>query len=438
MFIKLLNVNGVSYLTRRYFQALYVNNKNIKKNVRILTPVLDFKKRLANPKNLEDNLKRRKQQLNVGDLLAQWEIHSAIKAKKMEMECVQKQISSVLKESKNGKTLKQKEDVRRKYTFELEMLREDLQNCASSLDDIDEKFVNEFLSLPNEISKLTPQKEQIISSYGKIANGERQHHLAYEDFIEYYSNTAYYLKGDAAKYHNSLTNYCLNFFRKHNFVDFSNPDFAKTILIEGAGLSLQHFYEVPYELDIHHTNLMHLVGNSSMLSFLGYLIKLQIFPSYLPMQWISTGRQYHRTDQDTFSLYNVSQSSTVQIFEAGTEEQMLVKFDESLNLISQIFQSIEIHFRIVYMPANDLHPAESLSAKFEMFSPHTKHYVEVGNLKYYKDYISKRLLITHVKDRKTNEIDFTHIVSGTVCNLTKTLAIILETNNGVVPNVVAL
>ncbi|XP_055325073.1 serine--tRNA synthetase-like protein Slimp [Sitodiplosis mosellana] len=436
MLIRLLRVNDIFNTPRRFVQALYVGNKNIKKNLRLLTPILDFEHRLSNPKDVEDNLRRRglSEQFDVNDLFSQWEMYSSIKSKKEEIENLQKEASQRLKEAKYGETLKKREDARRKYALELETLAEDLSNCTGALDEVEEKFVKKFLSLPNETNCLTPQEVQIVSSFGTICNEKREHHLAYEDSIEYYSNTAYFLKGDAAKFDNSFSNYCINYFRKHNFIDFSNPDFAKTILVEGAGLPLEKFYEVPHELDVHHTNWMHLVGNSSMLSFLGYAIKLRVWGKYIPLQWISAGRTYSRTNQDTFSLYNVSQSSTVQIFQAGSEEQMLHKFKETLAMITQLFQKLDVHFRILYTPAKELNLAESLSAKIEMFSPHSKKYIEVGNLNYYSDYISKRLLFSYVKDRETNEIGFAHIVSGTVCNLTRILAIILETNNGIVPS----
>lgn len=436
MLIRLLRLNGVLHTPCRFFQALYVSNKKTKKNVRVLTPVLDFEQRFSNPKDVEDNLKRRglSEQFDINDLLAQWEMYNLLKSKKREIENLQKETNRQLKDVKKEETLKKREDARRKYTLELETLQEDLQNCTCALEDVEEKFVNKFLSLPNETSSMTPQEAQIVASFGSISNEERKHHLIYGEAIEYYSNTSYFLKGDAAKFDNKFGNYSIDYFRKHNFVQFSNPDFAKTISIEGAGLPLDRFYEVSYELSVHHTNRMHLVGNSSMLSFLGYVIMNQVYPTYLPLQLISNGRTYNRIDHDTASLFNVSQSSTVQLFQAGTEEQILHKFQETLALIKQLFEKLNVHFRIVYAPAKELNLAESLSAKIEMFSPHSKEYIEVGNINYYSDYISKRILFSYITDRKTNVIGFPHIISGTVCNLTRILAIILETNNGIVPN----
>lgn len=434
MLTGLLRVNIVFCSSRRFYQALYVSNKKNQKNVRILTPILDFEQRLANPKELEENLKRRQIPFNVEDLLAQWDIYSSLKAKIREIGDLQAETTRLLQQSKNDQTQKQREDNKRLYTMQLETLRQDVKGCINSLDDVEEKFVNCFLSLPNEIQSSTPVQREMVVDFGTKIEDQRQHHLSYENAIELYDNSAYYLHGDAAKFHNKFAFHCLHFFRRHNFIDFANPDFAKTILLEGAGMALNQFYEVAHEYDYHHTNLIHLVGNGSMLSFLGYILMLQVYPSYLPIQWITVGRTYHCIKQTDYSLYNATQSSTVQIFQAGTEEQMINKFDDTINIITHMLQELNIHFRIVKIPANELHPAASLTVTVEMYSPNTKEYIEVGNLSYYGDYISKRLLFSHIKDRKTLSVDFPHIVSGTVCNITRLLAIILETYNGVIPS----
>lgn len=434
MFTGLLRVNSIYCSSRRFYQALYVSSKKSQKNLRILTPILDFEQRLANPNELEENLKRRQISFNVDDLLAQWDIYSSLKAKIQEITDLQAETKRLLQQSRSDQTLKQREDNKRLYTMQLETLREDVKGCINSLEDVEDQFINCFLSLPNEIRDSTPAQRQIVADFGTKVNDERQHHLHYENAIQLYDNSAHFLHGDAAKFHNKFAFHCLHFFRRHNFIDFANPDFAKTILLEAAGMTLDKFYEVPHEHDYHHTNLIHLVGNSSMLSFLGYILMLQVYANYLPIQWIAVGRAYRCIEQTEYSLYNSAQSSTVQIFQAGTEEQMIEKFDHTLDLISHMFQKLDIHFRIVKIPANELHPAASLTTIVEMYSPCTKEYIEVGNLNYYGDYISKRLLFSYIKDRKTNVVDFPHIVSGTVCNITRLLAIILETHNGVIPS----
>ncbi|KAJ8971589.1 hypothetical protein NQ317_002872, partial [Molorchus minor] len=61
-----------------------------------------------------------------------------------------------------------------------------------------------------------------------------------------------------------------------------------------------------------------------------------------------------------------------------------------------------------------------------MYSNHLKRYVEVGNVSLYDSYLSKRLLFTYTvnKDRK-----YPKVVGGTLLNVPKLLACVLENNN---------
>lgn len=436
MWRSFLRAKGVLFSPRRSVQALYVNSKTMKGNLRIITPMLDFESRFANLTEIKENLRRREllSSTNVEDLVAQWETYNTIMSKKGQIENQQKEVSKLLKEAKKANSIKNNlKDTIRKYTLELETLQKDLHNLVENFADVDKRFVDNFLALPNELSDLTQQELQIISSFGTKIDEKRKSHLEYEDAIDYHNESVYYLKEDAAKFDFTFANQCVDHFRKNGLVQFSNPDFANTVLVEGAGMSVDDVFEVSHHYNEHHTNLVHLVGGSSMISFLGFITQLRVYGTLLPLQWISIGKTYSRHCKDDFGLYNVCQSNTVQTFQVGTKDEIMQIFDNTLRLMEELFKRLNIHFRTVYVPAKELHSSECLAARIEMYSPHLQKYIDVGNLRYYSDYISKRLLFSYVKDKKNNIIDLPHIVSGTACNITRTLAIILETHNGIVP-----
>lgn len=430
MFKTLLRVNNVSILGRRLVQSK-ASNKHVKEGIPSITPILDFKRRLTNTEPLQNSLSRRGQssQFDIEDLVAQWKIYDSVITKKHGLEIQQKETSKLLKEAKKRK---QKEETR-KYSLELETIREDLHNFAQHLADFEDNFVSKYLLLPNDVHETAPEELKVISSHGTPSAEQSVHHLAFEDSIEYHNETCYFLKGNAAKFEHTFGQHCLHHFREQQFIQFSNPDFVQTPILEAVGMTGKGFYEVSEKSD-DLTKFIHLVGNSSMHAFMGFITRLRVYKSLLPLQWLAMGKTYTHIDTNDFSLYNVCQSSVVQVFEAGSQEQMIDNFENTLKLIENLFKELGIHFRIVYVPAKELGQAESLAAKVEMFSPHYQRYIEVGNLIYYGDYISKRLLFSYVKDSENKIIDFPHIVSGTACNLTRIVAIILETFNGSIPN----
>lgn len=428
----LLKAKNCVQLSKRFVQALYITGDKALGNIKVLTPVLDIENRLTDRNELETNIKRRQlTTLNLDDLYAQWELNKAVKTKRAAIQNRQKQVAKLTFESMKQPESTERDNTVQKYKIEGETLREDLRNLRDNSYALEGKLIDNFLALPNKLSQQTPDELKVLSSYGEICHENRKHHIQYENLIDYYDETTYYLKGDAAKLDLLFTLNCVDFFRHNGFVQFSNPDFAKTILVEGAGKHPDDLYEVRHDNDVHCSNLVHLAGNGSLLSYLGFIAKLKISLTKLPVQWVSSGKIYIPTNANDLGLLDVTQSTAVQAFLAGTNEQIQEKFDETLQLIRKVFESIGIHFRVVCVPANQLHVAESHKVRIELYSPHQKQYIEVANLSNYTDYISKRLLFCY-DENKIHQ--FPHILGATICNVTKLLAIILETNNGTVPN----
>lgn len=430
----LLRIRGVLHESRRFIQALYLSGSHTKGTPRILEPILDFEHRLSDRTGLEQNLNRRKiSSLNIDDIFAQWEMFNTIESKKGILRMRQKEVKELLKEVKETKPCKDKENILRKYTIESETIKEDLQNLIDHSTTIEDKFINSFLSLPNNLSNRVPDDAQIVSTHGnKPADAKQTHHLNHDHAIIFHNEYTYYLKGEAAFFDGNFPMNCIDYFLKNGFIHLSNPDFVRTLMVEGAGYTVEDVFGVSHHMDSHHTNVPHLVGNGSMLSFLGFITRMRVPGTLLPLQWISSGKTYTPTVTNDDGLFNVSQSTTVQVFMAGSKEQMQQKFDETMDLMKNLFNLLGIHYRVVCIPANELHAAEYYSKRIEMYSPHLDKYIEVGRLSNYSDYISKRLIFLYAKDQKKNICKFNHIVSGTICNVTKLIGILLEMNEGIV------
>lgn len=412
-------------------QALYITGDKALGNIKVLTPVLDIEQRLGDRNEIENNIRRRQMtSVNVSDLFDQWELNKAVRSKMKAIQNRQSLVSKLTHEAMKSEPSEERENSVRKYTIEGQTLREDLRNLRDNSYQLEGNLMDNFLALPNKISADTPDEAQVLSSHGNTAIANSKHHLMYEDQIDYFDETAYYLKGDAAKTDLLFPLNCVDYFRQNGFVQFSNPDFAKTVLVEGGATSLNDVYEVQHDDDEKCSNLVHLVGNGSMLSFLGFIAKLKIAETQLPLQWVSTGKIYIPARPSELGLYNTCQSTAVQVFAAGTKEQLHEKFNKTLEIFCKFYESTNLHFRVVCAPASELHPAECYKVRIEIFSPHLQRYIEVGSLSNYSDYISKRILFCYDK----NKIHwFPHLLSGTFCNVTKLLAILLETNDGLIP-----
>lgn len=431
----LLKAKLLVYVQRRYVQALFVGKKNAVGNVRALTPILDYKYRLKNRTELEDNLRRRGvlKKIEIDNLYTQWESFKNAEAKKDFIEKRRAHLSESIFQINSIETLSATDQGNvEKYKQESRALRNQYKDVCKYFHDIEEEFINTFLALPNKLLPNTPNDSEIVSSYGTPHTGtELQHHLQSEQFMEFTHDGLYFLRNEAAKFDFEFPLKCLDYFQQRDYIQFKNAEFAKTVIIEGAGIPLDSLYEVTHSFHENCSNLVHLVGSGSWLSFLGFMANIKIDKASLPMQFISAGKIYQPINTHSFSLFDASQSTAVQIFLAGTQEQMNDKFNKTLELISQIYKMIDIHFRIVHVAANQLQPAECFAARFEMYSPFLKKYIEIGRLSNFSNYISKRLQLQCERDGKNRPR--IHILCGTICNVTKLLGIILETHNGTIP-----
>lgn len=434
-----LKTNTLVYVPRRFIQALFVGHRNAKGNLRALWPIFNYKKRLENRTELEENIQRRQltNQINVSDLLDKWQLYKNCESNKEKIEKRRAQLTKLIGKLTNANSLSDEDQCRfQALKQEARDLRKDYDSACNSFYDIQERFNIDFLMLPNKLLPRTPDEQEILFEFGsKPPDNPNQHHLNYDHLIKFFSETSYFLQHEAAMFDLNFPLACVDFLRQNGFEQFSNADFAKTIVVEGGGVSLTDLYEVVHDFHENYSNLVHLVGNGSWLSFIGYMAKTKVNKTLLPLEHVCSGKIYRRPIQKELGLFDASQSTAVQIFSAATEQQVNQRFEVTLGLITQIYTTLNMHFRIVNVPAHQLQSAECAAAHIEMYSPSLKEYVEIGNLSHFSDYISYRLRFQCEKD-ETNSQYKPHIFGGTVCNVTKLLAIILESNNGIIPDTI--
>ncbi|XP_031639244.1 uncharacterized protein LOC116351298, partial [Contarinia nasturtii] len=278
------------FTSRRFVQALYIKKQNSWSNVKTLHPKFDFEYRLGNPIELEKNITRRglETQINIKQIRDQWQKY---KNSKFSLETIEKQrlhLQLLISKSKTEGTC---DAIIDKYLKEARALRIDFKSAC----DENDQFHNDFLELPNKLSSNTPDEPEIVFNFGINSTKVHPHHLTYDYLIEYVSETAYYLQNEAATFDHIFSKNVLNFLSSHGFIQFINPDFAKTSIIEAGGVSLKRLFEIKHNFHENCTNLVHLVGNGSWLSFLGFIAKTRVDEAILPMKYVTTGQIYRST-----------------------------------------------------------------------------------------------------------------------------------------------
>lgn len=424
----LVRLQNLLKIPRRNVSALYVTTHQLKEHSFILVPHLDFEQKFSNRKLLEKNITRRRLAYNLSEIYQNYEIYKPIAQQLTTLETrslvVAEELLKLCEESeKSGTDNKQAID---KCRNECAILEEDIKELKQQNYKLEDIFVHQYLSLPNELHGKTPDQSEVIFSHGNISQKQCEDHLSCGNLVDYYNETAYYLKGQAAIFDLHFPFYCIDQLREQGFVQFSNPDFARSIVLQSAGLPQSGFYEIKHESNEKGINLVHLVGNGSMLSFLGFIAKVSAPISQFPFKLVCSGKQYVPVEDNDKGLLKASQSTAVQVFCASNESEIEQLFDDVLNLIKKLYTPLGLHYRIVHVPSHELTLAESRRLRVEMFSTFHNEYIEVGDVCCYSDFISQRLLCKIRQSKEDKVGHFAHFLSGTICNVSRLIALLLE------------
>lgn len=417
-----------SFLCHRGITALYLSGDKAKEHYAVLTPFMEIDKVMENHENLIENIYRRNNPTDIQRLYRRYDLYRNVVLGKEELERQREDIYKQITDQGTSNEDKVKLKLKGKE------IRETLKSFRDYSYEIEEDFITRFLELPNDIHKNVPLQEEVIFSNipEDLLTKESANHLEIdqERSIELVDVTNCFFKGDAARFDFLFPQFlCNHFTSERKFHQFSNPDFVRTVLLEGGSLDdKDRLFQVKEDHSEEKINLLHLCGSGSMLSYLGFITKLQIFPNVLPLRLISTGKQYTQVLDNTPSLFNLTQTTTVQMFGIAKDEpEALEMFNEMTNALKELYSRIpEISFRIVSPTAEHLHNNESLKVSLQMYSNHSKKFVEIANVVYYGEYISKRLLFSY-KEQKENK--FPHLVSATCVDIAKVIGCSIE-NSG--------
>ncbi|KAG4075085.1 hypothetical protein HA402_008150 [Bradysia odoriphaga] len=395
------------------------------RNHAAVKPYIDFGAKLHNKQKLEQNIRQRKLNIDLNELYLLHSLDLSTKRSKLaQLEQKKKDLETAY--SNVDRKVEGIESLLKSLKLDAAKTKTEFKTLAEDIKAYEEKF----LDLPNDIHERTPlDADEVCFSYSSQRSiDDAENHLDKVNYLEYHDPFCYFLKGDAAKCELQLPHHCKKIFRSFGFAPFSNPDFVRSILAEGAGIRLNDLLEIVEKNAKNKFNRLHLAGSGSMLSFLGFVTKLSVYQSRLPLKFVSSGKIFSLADTGSIDqgLYSTCQTTNVQLFGVTIDEsESLLQFDETLEQMIEFYQRLDRTFRVRYVTADKLAQAEQFRADFEVYSPHRKCFVPTGHLSSYGDFISKRLLIAFRKDSRS-KFKFSHLISGNIINVTRFIAILLE------------
>ncbi len=324
-------------------------------------------------------------------------------------------------------------------------LREQKDAVQSDHDELDARVHAIQLTIPNMAHSEAPvgedDKANLEISRGKhqprefefapldhVQLGEKWDWIDFEAGARTTGSGFYFLKGDLVRLDLAIQQFAVNELVNRGFLPAITPDLALDSILEGIGFMPRGPETQVYSVENMDVSL---IGTAEIT--LGGLYSGQtLLDTQLPLKLCGISHCY-RTEagaagRASRGLYRVHQFTKVEMFAFTLPDQSDAMHEELLQIECDLFDAIEIPYRVVDTATGDLGGPAYRKYDLEAWMPgrgEAGEWGEVTSTSNCTDYQSRRLNI-RFKKKDTKGTHYVHTLNGTAFALSRTLIAILE------------
>ncbi|XP_058489269.1 serine--tRNA ligase, mitochondrial [Solea solea] len=414
-------------------------------------PELDMRAVCEHTDTVRANVENRKGDLcadDVDKIVCVWQELQALRTEISELENLKKRISDSVRTLVNSYDKKILPNLS-EYTHALQEgreIRNRLNQLCAKETELDQEHYIQALRLPNtthpdvpvgdesqaRVVELVGQRPEFdFKPRGHVQLGEelgliRQRHLAHVS-----GHRSYYLRGAGARLQTALQNFALDTLQQQGFIPMVVPDMLKGAVFEGCGMQPNAHRSQVYSLDPARFPDLNLAGTGEV-GIAGYFMDHAVNWRDLPVRTVCSSTCYRAetdTGREAWGLYRVHHFNKVEMFgvtadETGEESAQLL--DEFVSLQKGMFSALELHYRVLDMPTQELGPPAHRKYDIEAWMPGRNSFGEISSGSNCTDYQSRRLNILY--EREDGSLQYTHTVNATACAIPRMIIAILETH----------
>ena len=241
----------------------------------------------------------------------------------------------------------------------------------------------------------------------------------------------YYLKNELALMEFALIQYALDITIKKGFIPFITPDLAKQEVLEGVGYNPRGESTQIYNIENFDLSLI----GTAEITMGGYHMGEVIDEADLPKKYVAVSHCF-RTEAGSYSkfskgIFRVHQFTKVEMFQYVLSENAETAHKEILEIEKEIFNGLEIPFRVIDHCTADLGTPAVRTFDLEAWMPGKPNndggmgdWAEITSTSNCTDYQARGLNIKY-KDKDGNK-DFVYMLNGTAIAVPRALIAILE------------
>lgn len=392
-------------------------------------------------------LKTRKEEIaaNIAHRGMHVDLEKLLELQQQRSELLQQTEQLRAKRNAHAASMKQKLDpeLRQQMIAEGKELKESIALLESELQQVEQAFLALAKTVPNyahpdaPVGKLDTDNRE-VRTWGTIPKfsftpkdhvqlGEALDIIDFETATRVSGAKFYYLKEEAVLLELALERYALDLLRSHGFTLTITPDIAREEIVEGIGFNPRGEESNIYTIEGTGTCL---VGTAEI-TLGGYHAGKILNESDLPIRLSGLSHCFRReagsAGQYAKGLYRVHQFSKVEMFVYCKPEESEAIHYQLLAIEEQIFQGLEIPYRVVDTCTGDLGAPAYRKFDIEAWMPgrgESGEYGEVTSTSNCTDYQARRLQVRY-RDSE-GSVQYVHLLNGTAIAISRALVALME------------
>ena len=384
-----------------------------------------------NLKVLELNISRRNLDIDVNHLISLNEERKSLRFNAEQKRSQQKELGKQIANADKN----EKEELLNKASE----LSDEVKLLFEQVDIKDEEFLNQWVKIPNLISKTSPDgksdKDNLeIKKVGKVKEiSNPKDHLEIasqlnlidvEKASEVSGSRFAYLFGDLVKIEFNLVSWALNKLSEKGFTPTVPPVLVRENALYGTGFfpdDAEQVYEIP-------NDNLYLVGTSEVPLAALHTNEI-INMEELPIRYVGFSTCFRREagtyGKDTTGIFRVHQFDKVEMFSFCNPEKSEEEHEFILSVEEELLQSLEIPYRVVDVCAGDLGASAAKKYDIEAWIPSQNTYREVTSCSNTTSFQARRL---NIRAKSEGETSILHTLNGTAIAVGRILIALIENN----------
>ena len=318
-------------------------------------------------------------------------------------------------------------------------LSDEVKSLFEQVDKKDGEFFNQWIKIPNLISKTSPDGKsdednleiKKIGNINKINSPKDHLEIAselnlidVEKASEVSGSRFAYLFGDLVTIEFNLVSWALSRLSEKGFKPTIPPVLVRENALFGTGFfpdDAEQVYEIP-------NDDLYLVGTSEVPLAALHTNEI-ISMEELPIRYAGFSTCFRREagtyGKDTTGIFRVHQFDKVEMFSFCNPEKSEEEHDFILSVEEELLQSLEIPYRVVDVCAGDLGASAAKKYDIEAWIPSQNTYREVTSCSNTTSFQARRL---NIRAKSEGETSVLHTLNGTAIAVGRILIALIENN----------